>query len=383
MVKLATNPLQLTSTAHANTFQPWSSASAGRCAYHRFFLSNASSLASSHGTVSFPMKTRCQDLDHRTWSGLRLVAAISTGKVSLWFTSTYIWRRSLGQLLLQEQGVGDSFLASCAAAKHHSTWLWRHVYLSPGCVWVAGAAQCRQVGSSPNQRCKLVEESRTLYVAPMVKLSRMDSMLQSSLQVIFLLFTPSHFIQLPCLAWDTARAHLPASSWCHTSSITRSKCSTGVAFCHLGVVALSSFPSGSFFHGFLRYLLSIKSHYIFFCLLDFFLSIRPFRPSRRWWGLSRFGPPNLRLSCIHLPLNCRLWLDVVWAHVHWWSCVWMSFIWGSDTMCTVVSILPLDFNRLICPTSEELVVKEMCLVSSFRHFLTWWIWRCFSNIILF
>ncbi|KAJ7992783.1 hypothetical protein DPEC_G00282280 [Dallia pectoralis] len=46
-----------------------------------------------------------------------------------------------------------------------------------------------------------------------VKLTILDSMFLSSLQVISLFSTPSHLIQRPCLAWDTALAHLSASSW--------------------------------------------------------------------------------------------------------------------------------------------------------------------------
>ncbi len=79
-------------------------------------------------------------------------------------------------------------------------------------------------------------------MALMVKLNILDSVFHSSLQVIFLLSTPSHLIQRPCLAWDTALAHLSASSWWRTSSTTRRRRSAGVAFCYVGVVAPSPRP---------------------------------------------------------------------------------------------------------------------------------------------
>lgn len=72
-----------------------------------------------------------------------------------------------------------------------------------------------------------------LYVALMVNLSILDFVFHCSLQVIFLLSTPSRFTQRPCLALDTALAHLSASSWWRTSSII------GIAFCQVGVVALA------------------------------------------------------------------------------------------------------------------------------------------------
>ncbi len=110
------------------------------------------------------------------------------------------------------------------------------------CFRVPGARHWRQAGSSPNQRCRLAGEGRTSYVALMVKLNILDSVFHSSLQVIFLLSTHSHLIQRPCLAWDTALAHLSASSWWCTSSTTRRRRSAGVAFCHVGVVAPSPRP---------------------------------------------------------------------------------------------------------------------------------------------
>ncbi len=83
VVELATKPLQPTSTGRTFTFHPRSSASAAKSAYRNRFILNASSMASSNGTVSSTIKKCRQDLDQRTRSGRRLVAAISGGKVSL------------------------------------------------------------------------------------------------------------------------------------------------------------------------------------------------------------------------------------------------------------------------------------------------------------
>lgn len=65
-------------------------ASVAKSAYRSLFCRNTSPMASSYGTVSLMMKTRRQDLDQRTRSGRRLVAAVSGGKVSLWLRSTCI-----------------------------------------------------------------------------------------------------------------------------------------------------------------------------------------------------------------------------------------------------------------------------------------------------
>lgn len=103
--------------------------------------------------------------------------------------------------------------------------MWRQVYLpcirlvlqpTRMCFRVTGARQWRQAGSSPNQRCRLVEEGRTSYVAPMVK---------------------------PCLAWDTALAHMSTSSRRRTSSTTRCQHKAGVAFCHVGGVVPKPKPT--------------------------------------------------------------------------------------------------------------------------------------------
>lgn len=68
---LATNPLQLTSTGHTFTFQPRPSASPAKLS-NCVFRSYASSMASSHGTVSLMM------------------LVISGGKTSLWPRSARI-----------------------------------------------------------------------------------------------------------------------------------------------------------------------------------------------------------------------------------------------------------------------------------------------------
>lgn len=93
-----------------------------------------------------------------------------------------------------------------------------------------------------NKDVSLLGKGKTLYVPLIVKLSMLDSPFHTSLQVIFLLTTPSHFIYWPSLTWDTALTHLPASSWCPTSSITRRQCSNAVAFCHVDDVAPSPWP---------------------------------------------------------------------------------------------------------------------------------------------
>lgn len=65
-------------------------ASVAKSAYRSLFCRNTSQMASCYGTVSLMMKTRRQDLDQRTRSGRRLVAAVSGGKVSLCLRSTCI-----------------------------------------------------------------------------------------------------------------------------------------------------------------------------------------------------------------------------------------------------------------------------------------------------
>lgn len=138
-----------------------------------------------------------------------------------------------------------TLLHSSSAAKHLSTWLCRQVYLpcirlvlqlTKMCLRDAGTAHRGQAGSSPSQRFRFVGEGRTSYVALMMKLNLFDSMLHSSLHVIFLLSTPSHLIQQPCLAWDIALAHLAAASWWLTSSTTRCRRSVVVAFCQVGFI---------------------------------------------------------------------------------------------------------------------------------------------------
>ncbi len=193
VVELATKPLQPTSTGRTFTFHPRSSASAAKSAYRNLFLSNASPIASSHGTVSSTIKTCRQVLDQRTRSGRRLVAAVSGGKVSLWFMSTRISQsraafsghESGGDRLIEcvspsrmkdvgwrqvvwasrDMALTVTLLLSSVAARHFSTWLWRQVYLpcirlvlqpTRMCFRVAGARHWRQAGSSPNQRCRLV-----------------------------------------------------------------------------------------------------------------------------------------------------------------------------------------------------------------------------------
>lgn len=64
MVDLVTNPLQSTSTGHTLTFHPDPSASAARSAFCSFLLSKASSVESSHGTVSSTIKT--EEFNHGT-----------------------------------------------------------------------------------------------------------------------------------------------------------------------------------------------------------------------------------------------------------------------------------------------------------------------------
>ncbi len=218
VVKLATKPLQPTSTGRTFTFHPRSSASAAKSAYRNRFLSNASSVASSHGTVSSTIKTCRQDLDQRTRSGRRLVTGISGGKVSLWLKSTRIsqsWARFSGhksgddrlverfspsrtkdvswwKVVWASRGMAltVTLLLSSVTARHFSTWLWRQVYLpyvrlvlQPArmCFRVPGARHWRQAGSSPNQRCRLVGEGRTSYVALMVKLNMESNMFSSQL----------------------------------------------------------------------------------------------------------------------------------------------------------------------------------------------------------
>ncbi len=114
-------------------------------------------MASSHGTVSSTIKTCRRDLDQRTRSGRRLVAAISGGKVSLWFKSTRISQSRAGftghksgddrlierfspsrtkdvgwrKVVWASRGMAFTvtLLLSSVIARHFSTWLWRHVFL--------------------------------------------------------------------------------------------------------------------------------------------------------------------------------------------------------------------------------------------------------------
>ncbi len=147
-------------------------------------------------------------MDQRTRSGRRLVAAISGGKASLWLRSTRISQSRAafsgpefggdglvlrfspsqmnvvfrGKVVWAFRGIAlvVTLLLSSSAAKHFSTWLWRQVYLpcvrlvlqpTRMCLRVAGALHWRQTGSSPYQRCRLVGEGRTSYVARMMKLA--------------------------------------------------------------------------------------------------------------------------------------------------------------------------------------------------------------------
>lgn len=82
--------------------------------------------------------------------------------------------------------------------------------------------------------------------------------------------------------------------------------------------------------------------------------------------LAGFGPQILRLSSIHLPLDCWLWLDKVLARIQSWICAWLSFVRDSDTLWAVVSFLPLGLNWLICPTTEEVVVNVKSLGKLFQ-----------------
>lgn len=141
MVKLTTKPLQPTSTDHSLTFQP------SAC----LFCSNATSRASSHGTVNFTIKTQRQDMDQRTRSIYWVGRWASCYKVHPHpqilgcVQRAWVWkclpvrRFSLsrmkvifrGKVVWSFRGLAlvATLLFSSTAAKHFSTWLWRQVYL--------------------------------------------------------------------------------------------------------------------------------------------------------------------------------------------------------------------------------------------------------------
>ncbi len=105
------------------------------------------------------------------------------------------------------------------------------------CLRFAGDGQRGQVGSSPYHWLRFEGEGRTSYVARKVKLMWNASMPISSLQENFLLSIPSHLIHSPCLACETAFAHLVACSCRRTSSTTSRRRWAGAALCHDGLLS--------------------------------------------------------------------------------------------------------------------------------------------------
>lgn len=114
--------------------------------------SNASSAASSQGTISSTMKTHWQEFDQKTRSVCRLVIAILDGKVSLWLRSTHISQSlaefsrhklggkklapSLSSSWMKNGSCGTivwplvfNLLCSGSAVKHLNTWLHHQGYL--------------------------------------------------------------------------------------------------------------------------------------------------------------------------------------------------------------------------------------------------------------
>lgn len=118
VVDVATKPLQPTSTGSTWAHHPRCLASAVKSEYFSRFRSYASLTAPSQGTVNSTMKTDFCEVDHKTRSGLRLVVAISGGKISLWSKSTSI----LQSRALSKRVDGSTFAAglvgSCPARRN-------------------------------------------------------------------------------------------------------------------------------------------------------------------------------------------------------------------------------------------------------------------------
>ena len=119
-VDVATKPRHPTSTGQTFALYPLCSASAARSEYRSFFLSKASSTASSHGTVSSTKYTLHFVLDHKSRSGLRLVMAISGGTVRRWPTSTSICQ-SLAASNSPNLAFGGNFCCPCCPSRTNAT----------------------------------------------------------------------------------------------------------------------------------------------------------------------------------------------------------------------------------------------------------------------
>lgn len=120
----------------------------------------------------------------------------------------------LGDTVLASRGMAlvAFLLASIAATKYQSAWLWLQLYLpcvrlvlqpTRMCLRIPSVTKVEKPDPLQPRGGNCLEIKRTSYVA-LVNLSILDFIFHCSLQAIFLLSTLSQFIQRPCLALDTA-----------------------------------------------------------------------------------------------------------------------------------------------------------------------------------
>ncbi len=197
------------------------------------------STASSLGTVSSTRKVRWQELDQRTRSGCTLVATITDENVSLWpkpFPVCIQWasigRKVAGSWfllfadegwmmwdfswILRDMALVVTLIPFISAAKQDSGWFCLQVYLPcvrlilPRRAW--GLPNLHTEGRLHPLPFKDLGlwETWMSYVALMVKLSMLVSMLHVSFHVIFLLSIASYLLN-----WGMALTH-PAASWWRT-----------------------------------------------------------------------------------------------------------------------------------------------------------------------
>lgn len=155
---------------------------------------------------------------------------------------------------LETEGVLElvaAHICSRVVARLFKTWLWCQLYhpwvrltlhLVRICLKDADLEQKAQLGSSPHHCWRFTGVGRTSYVALIIKLSHLDSMLHRCFHLSFLLSMLSHLVHYPCLPSETTLVHLATCSWCLTLFTTILLCSAAEALLQVGWQAVNPRP---------------------------------------------------------------------------------------------------------------------------------------------